>query len=441
MLGFFLDSKMQCACFVIICIFVYTSIKEGYFLNKRYGKKTCNIYSDIMLGTSLIAILFDGLTASMVNRLDSVPLILNQIAHFCFFISLQFFFFVFFLYILSITDTIPETKMHRFFHFVPQIIATIITIVFIKNVNFVIGKHQNYSVGISATTTFVMIFLYCSLALGHIFRKIDYFERRKKISFILWFAICICLFIIQSVYRETLLSALGVTLIVLVAYEWQENPLIHQLEFFNSEMVTSFATLIESKDGSTGGHIKRTSLYVEIIANNLKRKKEYSDILTKDFLINLKKAAPMHDLGKIGIPDYILQKPGRFTPEEFEIMKQHSTLGGEMIKKTFGHLGDEDYEKMAFDVATYHHEKFNGYGYPTGLVGKQIPLSARIMAVADVFDAISAKRCYRDAMPLEECFKIIKEGRGSDFDPDIVDSFFEEEDEIRRIVKEVSITN
>ena len=141
----------------------------------------------------------------------------------------------------------------------------------------------------------------------------------------------------------------------------------------------------------------------------------------------------MHDIGKIAVSDAILQKPGKLTPEEFNKMKEHPMIGGKIIRDTFGHLYDDEYESMAFQVAMYHHEKWNGKGYPMGLDGENIPLCARIMAVADVFDAVSAKRCYRDAMPLEECYSIIENGRGVDFDPDIVDAFMANKDQIEKI--------
>lgn len=111
----------------------------------------------------------------------------------------------------------------------------------------------------------------------------------------------------------------------------------------------------------------------------------------------------MHDIGKIGVSDEILQKPGKLTADEFEKMKEHTVNGGRIIKDTFGHLLEVEYESMAYQVARYHHEKWNGNGYPDGLAGEDIPLCARIMAVADVFDAVSSRRCYREAMPLEEC--------------------------------------
>ena len=156
----------------------------------------------------------------------------------------------------------------------------------------------------------------------------------------------------------------------------------------------------------------------------------YKNILTKDYINNLLLAAPMHDIGKIATPDSILQKPGRLTEEEFAIMKQHAATGGNIIRETFADLDDPEYQQIAYEVARYHHEKWNGKGYPDGLKGEEIPLHARIMAIADVFDAVSAKRCYRDAMPLEKCFHIIEEGAGVDFDPKLVALFLAARDEI-----------
>ena len=186
-----------------------------------------------------------------------------------------------------------------------------------------------------------------------------------------------------------------------------------------------FATLVENKDGSTGGHIKRTTTYVKLLAEELRHRGIYQEELTDEYLENLYKAAPMHDIGKIAVPDIVLQKPGRLTEEEFQIIQEHTLRGGEIIKETFGHLENEQYTKMAYEVARHHHEKWNGKGYPDGLKRGEIPLCARIMAIADVFDAVSEKRCYRDAMPLEQCFEIIAKGSGQAFEPLLVEVFLD----------------
>jgi len=203
-----------------------------------------------------------------------------------------------------------------------------------------------------------------------------------------------------------------------------------QLSHSHNEMVMGFATLVENKDGSTGGHIKRTSAYVRLLAEELRNRGIYAEELTDEYLENLYRAAPMHDIGKIAVPDVVLQKPGKLTDEEFEIIKTHAVKGGEIIKETFGHLENEPYTQMAYEMSRHHHEKWNGKGYPDGLKRKEIPLCARIMAIADVFDAVSEKRCYRDAMPLEQCFEIIAEGSGQAFEPLLVEVFLEIQDKV-----------
>ncbi len=208
-----------------------------------------------------------------------------------------------------------------------------------------------------------------------------------------------------------------------------------KIERLQTEVIISLANLIESRDGSTGQHVKRTSQYVELMVTELKRRNLYSDIIDEEFLYNLEKAAPMHDIGKIKIPDQVLQKPGRLTEEEFEVMKQHSMEGGNIIRKIMLEIEEKDYIEVAYNVATYHHEKWNGQGYPSGLSGEQIPLEARIMAVADVFDALISKRCYKEAMPLEDAFKIIEESKGEHFDPQIAQIFLELRPQIERYLQ------
>ena len=243
----------------------------------------------------------------------------------------------------------------------------------------------------------------------------------------------IIIMFLQIVFPESLISCIAATMTIISIFMNMENPTIHGLEHYHSEMVMGFATLVENKDDNTGCHIRRSSAYASLIAHNLRKNKKYKNMITRDYLYNLAQSAPMHDIGKIGIPDAILQKPGKLSNEEFDKMKEHPIIGGKIIKDTFGHLFNGEYENMAYQVAMYHHEKWNGKGYPEGLSGDDIPLCARIMAVADVFDAVSAKRCYRDAMPLEDCYSIIENGRGMDFAPDIVDAFMMNKDEVEEI--------
>ena len=198
------------------------------------------------------------------------------------------------------------------------------------------------------------------------------------------------------------------------------------------------AEIVESRDHTTGTHIKKTKAYVELIANEMKKRGMYKDILTDKFIYNTINAAPLHDVGKIHIPDSILMGTQKLTDEEYEIMKTHTTYGAKMIQYAIDKMGDEDagYLEEAKNVANYHHEKWNGQGYPMGLKGEEIPLSARIMAVADVFDAIHSCRSYKASVPFEETVKIIKESAGSHFDPLVVEAFIGVEDEVKKIAEE-----
>jgi putative two-component system response regulator len=210
----------------------------------------------------------------------------------------------------------------------------------------------------------------------------------------------------------------------------RENVLVRDLG------IRALASISEARDNETGRHIVRTQNYVEILARHLARHPRFAAALDGDRLDMVVKAAPLHDVGKVGVPDSILLKPGRLTPEEFDIMKTHATIGANAIERAIGQamagVGDGEAEqargafafmRVAHEIALGHHEKWDGSGYPAGLAGDAIPVSARLMALADVFDALMSKRVYKPAMGVEETTRIIVEGRGRHFDPDVVDAF------------------
>ncbi len=199
-----------------------------------------------------------------------------------------------------------------------------------------------------------------------------------------------------------------------------------RLSKIQESVIVGMANLIESRDGSTGKHVKNTQAYVRMIANELYKRKLFSGELTPEYIQELCKAAPLHDVGKIKVPDAILQKPGKLTPEEFDTMKLHTTYSRKIIQTIIGDVEAESYVRIVEDIAMYHHERWDGTGYPTGLAGDNIPLSARIMAVADVFDALYEERCYKPPIrPLERIMQIMSEARGTQFDPVIIDVFME----------------
>ena len=212
-----------------------------------------------------------------------------------------------------------------------------------------------------------------------------------------------------------------------------QNEVISRLQ---NGLILVLADMVESRDKCTGDHVRKTAAYADIILRELKREGVYADQLTDAFMQDVVNSAPLHDVGKIQVSDAILNKPGKLTDEEFEIMKTHTTAGAEVIARAIDMVSEEDsgYLKEAMNLAHYHHEKWNGKGYPCGLAGEDIPLSARIMAVADVFDALVSKRSYKDGFPFDKAMDIIREGSGSHFDPKIVDAFFRAQDEVHRVM-------
>ena len=205
-------------------------------------------------------------------------------------------------------------------------------------------------------------------------------------------------------------------------------------------LIVTMADMVESRDSDTGAHVQKTAAYVRIILEGLKRKGYYAGKLTPKFMTDCESSAPLHDVGKINIPDAVLNKPGKLTDEEFEIMKTHTTAGREIMEKAINTVKGGSYLKEARNMAGYHHERWDGKGYPEGLHGEVIPLSARIMAVADVFDALTSPRVYKPAFPLEKALEIITEGAGTQFDPKVVEVFMDALPEVKLVLKKYNGT-
>lgn len=198
--------------------------------------------------------------------------------------------------------------------------------------------------------------------------------------------------------------------------------------------ILAMASMAETRDSDTGNHIRRTQYYVKALAEKLKDNPRFTATLTDNYIKHLFKSAPLHDIGKVGIPDRILLKPGKFEPHEFEIMKTHTTLGRDAIAHAEESLGMEvQFLALAKEIAYGHQEKWDGSGYPQGVAGDAIPVSARLMAVADVYDALISRRVYKEGMPHDKAVLIIIEGKGRHFDPDMVDAFVKLKDEFRAI--------
>ena len=200
-------------------------------------------------------------------------------------------------------------------------------------------------------------------------------------------------------------------------------------------LIVLMADMVENRDSDTGDHIQKTASYVQIIMEGLRRNGYYTDTLTPEYMDYVIRSAPLHDVGKIRIPDAVLNKPGKLTKDEFDIMKTHSAIGEEIIDKAIHTVEDGSYLIEARNMAAFHHERWDGKGYPEGLHGENIPLSARIMAVADVFDALTSARVYKPAFPLSEALKIIEEGKGTQFDPRCVEVFMNSLPKIKAVLR------
>ena len=255
----------------------------------------------------------------------------------------------------------------------------------------------------------------------------DSYLKSTKLFSIIGFVVLVFSLVISTIYTYKVLK------------ELEEKNKFFQSKSEANEMrileiqnktIMGIADLVESRSGETGQHVKRTSHLVNMILMQAKKKGKWTEILTDEYIDYVTRAAPMHDLGKIVIPDAILNKPGKFTPEEFEIMKTHASAGGKIVYDIIGGVAEKNYVDIASDIASYHHEKWNGKGYPNGKAGEEIPLCARIMAVADVFDALVSERCYKKPMSYDDAFALIERESGEHFDPDVVELFMELKDEI-----------
>ena len=197
-----------------------------------------------------------------------------------------------------------------------------------------------------------------------------------------------------------------------------------KVEKIQREVITALATVVEERDENTGGHIVRSGDYVYRLIGKMKRIEKFSHI-SDDFFRNVVLAAPLHDIGKIKVPDVVLNKPAKLTDEEYEIIKKHSNYGAEIVRKTIYSIENKDYADVAYNIAKYHHERYDGTGYPEHLKGEEIPLEARIMSLADVYDALISDRVYKKAYPKEKAIEIIEQGSGTQFDPLLASLFVE----------------
>ncbi|MBR1442886.1 MAG: HD domain-containing protein [Firmicutes bacterium] len=400
--------------------------------SNKHSRYSYNIkIFDYLLFTASATIIFDLLSIYIGENTDSVSNNTYRWVVLMFFLSLDTFLFLTLRYIfimleIKIKDKGWKTLLVNI-PYIANILAALITSV---SIEYRRGLEGVYYTGITAYICYIMGIAY--IICGTIIFAVNRKKVKSNKRFVM--RMCLILFFLSVVLQMALpgvrTTCFIVLIIILSVNIHIENYAYIQLEEFHREIVNSFANVIEGRDKSTGAHVRRTTRYVEIILEQLRKEGYKPDLLTDEYAETLMHAAPMHDIGKIAVLDAVLQKPERLTNDEYSLMKQHAQKGGEIIKSSLANLGDSYYAEMAYNVAMYHHEKWNGSGYPEGLLGENIPLSARIMAVADVFDAVSQDRCYRDAMTLAESFDIIRDGIGIDFDPVVATAFLNARDKV-----------
>lgn len=424
--------RLQLGCLMVILYVIVTYHKAA--VQSRIPRN--HLFDALMIVTPW-AVFFDGLTAWTVNHPDIVSAPVNGLAHLFFFVTMDLVIIITTLYMYDETIGLSKRdKNKNLWLLVPGAISLLLIVAGMGKVQYLHGETTNYSMGFSVYVCFITLFLYYGVMLYLLLSRRRFLPKDKEISATSMIVIVGVVLIVQIIFPEVLLTSIGSTILLVGIYLDFENPSIRKLTIYNQNMVEGFATMVENRDDNTGGHIRRTQAYVNLMLHKMRHDPRYRDIVNVDYLNDVSNAAPLHDVGKIATPDRILQKPGKLTDEEYAIMKEHSARGGEIIKTTFKDTGTPEFRKIAFEVARFHHEKYNGKGYPDGLEGEWIPLHARVMAIADVFDAVSQKRCYRDAMPLDECFAIIEKGSGTDFDPELVKIFLNSREEVEALMRE-----
>lgn len=355
---------------------------------------------------------------------------------FCFFIEITTIFF-------SILQTLSTKYIKNQRYVMFQGIVLLATLVGVISINNTVGVYISYGLVTfiscmyleQKVTTFATIYSYFCMAIPLFFRGANiYHAKGLDLHTMFWdYYIPMLLgYTLEFVFVFIFARAISKQFSKTIGQIRSKSEKISRIQ---DKLIMAFANTVEMNDQTTGSHVKRTSEYVKLIATQLVKNNCYTEMLTKDTIRLYSKAAPLHDIGKFSIPNNILTKPGKYTPEEFEQMKNHARSGYELIVKEFFGLEEEKFVSVASKMAHFHHERWDGTGYPNGLSGFEIPLCARIMAAADVLDALLSERQYKPAFTLEETMQIFEDSRNKHFEPCIVDAVLCLKNEIQNILE------
>lgn len=413
---------LQISCIILVALFyLFAKLK-----NKIKGFRIYEL-NYILLITSLV---IDGVISYLINTTDVSNLVLYKVLYSTLFLAFISVILLMVYYVSASLNFKPKKAIVKYIVYLPAIIGITLILGFIYQAR-IDNMILYYINGISAYSFYSVLMFYVFVLFLFSFKSWGKILTKYRVLNIIYLIILFALSVTQLVLLNLPFYIIIIVLLFIGITISFEIISLKNIVDYKSDIIPAFSN--SSAAENKKAHVNRSCKYVEILACELKSKGLYKNILTNEYLENLIKAAPMHDIGKISIPDDILQKPGRLTTIEYDVMKQHAIKGGEIIKRTFNQLDDKNYLDVAYNITMYHHEKWNGTGYPSGLKGNDIPLCARIMAIADVFDAVSEKRCYRDAMPIDECFNVIENGRGTDFEPLLVDVFLSLRNELEEV--------
>ena len=424
-----LHYKLQIGCMVIVLLVLVLYFRERH---EQKNVKRMKCFERLLI-FSLLYFVLDIATVYTVNHLDTVPVAVNNVLHLLYLWVIDRCLLDVFLYVATMLEVPLVTNSWKRRAFLPHYAGSLLMLLGIGQIEYVEGAISNYSMGFPLVVCYGMVIYYLGLAY-YVWKKYkDNLPKRSRVNFLICVPVFVGAILIQMLVPDALITSLAITSIILVAYCAMENAASSELIQYHEEVIYAFADVIEGRDGSTGEHVKRTVAYVRIIVEALKENGIYVESLDNEYMEFLLRAAPMHDFGKIAVSDTVLQKPGRLTEEEYEAIKTHTVKGADMIKTSLASLEEPGYITIAWQVARHHHERWDGAGYPDGLYGEKIPLCARVVAVADVFDAVSQDRCYRPAMSLDESFAIIEQGAGTQFDPLIAEAFLRMRDKVEAV--------
>ena len=337
--------KLQIGCLLVILYIVITYIKATL-----KEKIPCNRFFDALMVAAPWAVFFDGITAVTVNYRDFVPESVNRLAHLLFFIFMDITVIVTTMYMYDqIVGFSKRKKLKNIIIGIPGAVSILLIIAGINNLSYVHGATTDYSMGFSVYVCYVSLIIHYGAILYLIISRNKFLPRDKKMGTLSFIVIAGTILIVQIIFPEILLTSIFPTIMMLGIYVDFENPSTRKITLHNDNMVESFATLVENRDNNTGGHIRRTRAYVNLILHKMRYDSHYKDIVNKDYLINVSNAAPLHDIGKIATPDRILQKPGKLTDEEYAIMKEHAACGGDIIKDVFHNIDNKEFQQIAHE--------------------------------------------------------------------------------------------